>query len=216
MTLAGFDVPLFAVIELSQFQREMLQFFQFFSEEEGRPPRLHEIESRFGLSENSARHQIRALQKKGYLLPREMDPSHFRISTIWTGCAGLTDILLAGSICAGIPEDDAQSGQAFLPIPLDQLGLPSGDTLFALQVRGNSMIGKHIVSGDIVVLNKSKMPHHGDVVAALVDGQTTLKTFCEEKGEKFLRAENSAYNDIHPEDELIIQGVMVYLLRGQP
>jgi len=78
------------------------------------------------------------------------------------------------------------------------------------------MNGKHIVEGDVVLLNKSKGPMHGNVVAALVDNQTTLKTYFEKDGKKFLRAENPAYADIIPAEELQIQGVMIYLLRKTP
>lgn len=191
----------------------MLQFLQVFLEEEGRPPRLHEISLHFGLSEDSARIHLRALQKGGFLLPQESDASFLRVLSPWTNSRSAIDVPIFGTIAAGIPEDNSQDGKAFLPIPLERLGIEPSEPIFALEVRGDSMIGKHIVSGDFVVLNKSKQPLHGNVVAALVDNQTTLKTYFEQDGKKFLRAENPAYKDVVPIEELQIQGVMIYLVR---
>jgi len=198
---------------LSRFQTELLQFFQFFFEEEGRPPRLHEIALRFGLGEDAARIHICVLQKGGFLLPRETDISFLRVLGPWTHSDFVTDVPLFGTIAAGTPEDRSQETRAFIPVPLERLGITPSDDIFALEVRGDSMIGKHIVEGDIVLLNKSKQPLHGNVVAALVDNQTTLKTYFDQGGKRFLHAENPAYPDIVPSEELQIQGVMIYLLR---
>ena len=86
---------------------------------------------------------------------------------------------------------------------------------FALRVRGDSMIGAHIVDGDIVVLEDSKEVHNGDIVAALIDGETTLKRYVVERGWPYLKAENPRYPKLIPARELKIQGVMVSLVRKQ-
>jgi len=83
---------------------------------------------------------------------------------------------------------------------------------FALRVRGDSMIDAHICSGDTVIL-EVREPRKGDIVAALIDGETTLKRFVFENGQPYLHAENEDYPDLIPARELIIQGVMVALLR---
>jgi repressor LexA len=75
------------------------------------------------------------------------------------------------------------------------------------------MIGRHIVDGDYVVLEHGKTPRPGDVVAALIDNESTLKTFVLEQGRPRLRAENPHYPKLIPAEELVIQGVMVGLLR---
>ncbi len=75
------------------------------------------------------------------------------------------------------------------------------------------MIGKHILPGDIVVVEHGVTPKPGDVVAALIDGDSTLKTFCLQRGKPCLRAENPRYPDLVPAAELVIQGVMVALIR---
>jgi len=86
---------------------------------------------------------------------------------------------------------------------------------FALRVRGDSMIGAHIVDGDVVILEDAKEVHDGDVVAALIDGETTLKRYVVERGRPYLKAENPRYPNLVPARELKIQGVMVSLVRKQ-
>ena len=75
------------------------------------------------------------------------------------------------------------------------------------------MIGKHIVSGDLVVLEHGMTPRTGDVVAALIDNESTLKTFVLENGRPYLRAENPGYPALIPAQELVIQGVMITMVR---
>jgi repressor LexA len=87
---------------------------------------------------------------------------------------------------------------------------------FALRVRGESMIDAHIVDGDIVILEQRKDVQSGDIVAALIDGETTLKRYVVEHGRPYLKAENALYPDLRPARELEIQGVMVSLIRKQP
>ena len=75
------------------------------------------------------------------------------------------------------------------------------------------MIGKNIVEGDYVISDTQPHAALGSYVAALVDGQCTLKTFIRENGQTFLRAENPCYANIIPAEEMKVQGVMVFLLR---
>ena len=75
------------------------------------------------------------------------------------------------------------------------------------------MIDAHICNGDTVILEQRE-PRKGDIVAALIDGETTLKRYLVEKGQPFLRAENPDYPDLIPVTDLVIQGVLVALLRN--
>jgi repressor LexA len=84
-----------------------------------------------------------------------------------------------------------------------------------LRVQGDSMIGAHIIDGDIVILEDSKEVQNGDIVAALIDGETTLKRYVMEHGRPYLKAENPRYPNLIPARELKIQGVMVSLVRKQ-
>jgi repressor LexA len=76
------------------------------------------------------------------------------------------------------------------------------------------MIGKGILDGDYAVIEPGRRPRQGDVVAALIDNESTLKTFAIEKNRPVLRAENPRFPKLIPVNELIIQGVMVALVRG--
>ena len=78
------------------------------------------------------------------------------------------------------------------------------------------MINAHILDGDIVILEDRKDVHNGDIVAALIDGETTLKRYVMEHGRPYLKAENPLFPDLTPARELRVQGVMVSLVRKQP
>lgn len=131
---------------------------------------------------------------------------------------GLTGLVLSprvpvfGTIPAGIPIDAAQDADS---VTLDSafFGIKSGAPIFGLRVRGDSMLGAGIRHNDVVFLTVRE-PRSGDIVAALVDGQSTLKRYLSRgKARPVLHSENPAYKDIIPAAELAIQGVMVGLLR---
>jgi repressor LexA len=120
---------------------------------------------------------------------------------------------LFASIPAGSPDEyeavDAPEKLRFIPTTL---GISNPGKAFAVRVRGDSMIDAGIFSGDIVVLEK-KEPRTGDIVAALVDGENTLKRLVKENGRVYLKAENRDYPNIEPQEKLDIQGVVVSVLR---
>jgi repressor LexA len=121
-------------------------------------------------------------------------------------------IPLYGVIPAGLPTDAVQEADSHISVDAASLGVRANTKLFALRVRGDSMIGANIVENDVVFLTpREPRPH--DIVAALIDGESTLKRFLLQRGRAFLRAENPRYPDLLPVNELVIQGVMVGLLR---
>jgi repressor LexA len=133
-------------------------------------------------------------------------------TTTGMATANLVLIPLVGIIPAGYPSDQEQQSDRCVSIDEDTLQLPKNARTFALEVHGDSMIDAHIVAGDVVIM-ELRDPTHRDIVAALIDGETTLKRFLVHKGKPFLRAENSKYPDLIPADELVIQGVFRALLR---
>jgi len=130
-----------------------------------------------------------------------------------TSDSRLISVPIYGSIPAGLPIDAAQEQEGCLLIDVDSLGIKPTARTFGLKVRGDSMIGKSIIDGDTVVIEHGVQPRSGDVVAALIDGQVTLKTFVLQAGKPYLRAENPRYPKLIPQEELQIQGVMVALVR---
>jgi repressor LexA len=175
-------------------------------------PSTREIQDHFGFaSQTAAMNHLRALERKGVIvrLPGKARAvalaSHLRRSPI-------LDIPIFGHIAAGGPEPQDQSQQGTVSVDIESAGLKKNSRMFAVKVRGDSMIGAQISDGDLVILEQ-KVPQNGDIVAALVDGETTLKRYVATEGRPFLRAENPKYPDIFPVNELMIQGVMVALIR---
>lgn len=127
---------------------------------------------------------------------------------------GVEAVPILGSIPAGLADLRYQEPDGLVHVDLDSLNIPRSSRMFALRVTGDSMIGKFILEGDIVVLEQNAEPRPGDVVAAFIDGQSTLKTFILDRGRPCLRAENPRYpHKLIPLNELMIQGVMRLLIR---
>lgn len=126
---------------------------------------------------------------------------------------GLREIPLYGQIAAGMASSVEQEADVCIVVDEATLQLPRNNRTFALKVRGDSMIDAHILDGDTVIL-EFREPRHNDVVAALIDGETTLKRYRTEGGRPFLKAENPRFPNLIPAQELVIQGVVVALLRN--
>jgi len=114
---------------------------------------------------------------------------------------------------AGYAETVEQEEIGTVSVDATTLGLSKNKRAFALKVRGDSMIGKFICDGDIVILEHGPDPRNGDIVAALIDRKTTLKTFIQKGPKQYLKAENPKYPNLIPSDELVIQGVYKGLIR---
>jgi len=182
----------------------------------GRPaPTLREIARRFGFrSHRAAACHLDALKRKGLL---ESEPGKARSLRITSPLAKLRrqimDIPLFGSVPAGLAQNREQEAEGCISVDIQSIGFKPTRNTFALRVTGDSMIGRHICDGDIVVLEHGPEPRSGQIVAALIDRKSTLKTFVLKNGKPFLKAENPGYPDLVPSDDLMIQGVFRALLR---
>jgi repressor LexA len=125
---------------------------------------------------------------------------------------GLVDLPLLGEIPAGRPGAAEGRAEACIPVSFEALDIQRNARCFVLKVSGDSMIGAHIVDGDLVVL-ELRSPHDGAVVAALIDGEAVLKRFVVRNGRPFLKAENPRYPELVPAQELVIQGVLRAVIR---
>ena len=202
---------------LTDRQQQIVDFLQQHYRDTGIMPSTREIQNHFGFSSQTAAvSHLRALEKKGVI---ERLPGKAR-ALIFTGeyaperweFSDLREIPLYGQIAAGMSEESAQEPDSTLTIDPQTMGLPRNANVFALKVRGDSMIDAHITEGDLVIL-EHKEPRNQDVVAALIDGETTLKRYVVDGKNPFLRAENEMFPDLIPARELVIQGVMVGLIR---
>ena len=201
--------------ELTQRQREILEFIGDCQQAEGVTPSVRDIAAHFGFrSMTSGLDHIRALRRKGYLGGEPGRARSLRVKSPWQAWRRrVVDIPIYGVIPAGFARDQAQEACGCVSIDVETLGIRPTPRTFALRVTGDSMVGRHIIDGDIVVLEHGLPPKNGDVVAALIDNESTLKTFVLNRSRPFLRAENPRYPDLLPADELVIQGVMVALIR---
>jgi repressor LexA len=200
---------------LTRAQRRVLEFIQNEIRADRPAPTHREIARHFGFrSIRAAACHLEALKRKGFIAAEPGKARSLRVtSTLAKLRHRVADIPLFGSIPAGFADPRQQEARGCVSVDIGTLGLKPSPRTFALEVRGDSMIGRHILDGDVVVVEHGQSPRHGDVVAALIDGESTLKTYVADKGKPFLRAENPRYPALHPVGELVIQGVMVALIR---
>ena len=154
---------------------------------------------------------LRALERKG-VISRSPHKARGLSDPAMTMQIGHRIVALLGAIPAGRAADAASMEETRLAIDSKFFGVNETAEIFALKVRGESMIGAQIADGDTVLLTRAA-PREGDIVAALIDGEVTLKRYQIKKGKPFLKAENPAYPDLIPATELVIQGVMIGLIR---
>src|SRR4051812_25293415 len=112
----------------------------------------------------------------------------------------LLGVPLLGTIPAGNPTTDSLPVDTCSNVDVDMLRLPKGTRVFALKVQGDSMKNAGIFSGDVVFL-EFRDPRNGEIVAALIDGECTLKRYVVQRGRPFLRAENDKYPALIPAHE---------------
>jgi len=198
---------------LTERQKNVLDFIQREQREKGVTPSTREIQSHFGFaSQTSVMQYLAALERKGFL---DRHPRKARALITPAMKVRITDIPIYGQIPAGMSALTEQTIEGHVSLDARSANISRNHSTFALCVRGDSMIGAHIVDGDIVILEESKEVHNGDIVAALIDGEATLKRYVVEHGRPYLKAENPRYPNLIPARELKIQGVMVSLIRKQ-
>jgi repressor LexA len=197
---------------LTDRQQQILEFIDEAQGRSGVMPSTREIQQHFGFaSQTAAVNHLRALEKKG-VIQRQAGKARAVSLTANLKRDPIIDIPIYGQIAAGLAELTEQEEDGRITVDATSIGLNRSQRAFALKVRGESMIGVGINDGDLVIL-ELREPKSRDVVAALIDGETTLKTYVVSHGKPFLRAENPLFPDLIPARELTIQGVMVALIR---
>jgi repressor LexA len=199
---------------LTERQRDVLEFIQNEQRENGITPSTREIQKHFRLaSQTSVMQYLAVLERKGFL-DRHARKARALITPVQK--VRITDIPIYGQIPAGMSTLTEQTIEGHVSLDAKSANVSKNVHTFALRVRGDSMIDAHILDGDIVILEDRKDVQNGDIVAALIDGETTLKRYVMEHGRPYLKAENPQFPDLIPARELRVQGVMVSLLRKQP
>lgn len=190
--------------ELTKREEQILKYIQTFTEEKGYPPTVREIGKAVGLSSTATVHAyLHRLEQKGALRRGNSLPRAISVKP------GVVSVPVLGKIAAGMPLPAVEYQQDILTLPADLAG--NGE-LFALRVHGNSMIDAGIFDGDIVVVRKQSTAENGDIVAALIEDEATVKRFFREDGHIRLQPENRVMQPIIT-DEATILGKVVSLMR---
>ncbi|HET6296030.1 MAG TPA: transcriptional repressor LexA [Kribbella sp.] len=217
-------------------QRRVLDVIRDSVDSRGYPPSMREIGEKVGLtSSSSVSHQLRVLEQKGLLrrdpnrpraievrYPNEVADAARRGSfgsvrqTAYdeTGAGDAHPdavyVPVVGQIAAGNPILAEQDIEEVFPLPRAMVG---EGTLFMLKVKGESMIDAAICDGDWVVVRQEQTAENGDIVAAMIDGEATVKTFKKTKNEIWLLPHNPAFEPIDGKDATILGKVVTVLRR---
>jgi repressor LexA len=211
-------------------QRKVLQVIRDSVQRRGYPPSMREIGEAVGLtSTSSVSYQLSTLQSKGYLRrdagrPRTVEvrlPGHPAVrpeteepdeAAFDIPSQDTTYVPLIGRIAAGGPILAEETIEDIFPLPKQLVG---NGTLFLLKVVGDSMINAAIADGDWVVVRQQPVAENGDIVAAMIDGEATVKTFKRADDHIWLMPHNPAYTPI-PGDDATVLGKIVTVLRRVP
>ena len=193
-------------MSLNDTQRRIYDFLVERSAD-GIPPSVREIGTAVGLrSTSSVQANLDALEEKGYIT---RDPMLKRSIRIVGQNDNITHVPIVGTVTAGAPILAVESIEGYFPYT----GSVSRDKpLFALHVRGESMIEAGILDGDLVIAEKTPYARNGDLVVALVEDEATVKTFYKEDGYYRLQPENPSYMPIIVSDVSIL-GKVVAVMR---
>jgi repressor LexA len=205
--------------DLTERQRRILEFIRAWVERHGYPPSVREIAEAVGLvSPSSVAYQLKELEKKGYL---RRDPNRPRAVDVRPP-GELVDeeaarlqrptpayVPVVGRIAAGGPILAEQAVEEVFPLPRELVG---EGTVFLLHVKGDSMIDAAICDGDWVAVRQQPTANSGEIVAAMIDGEATVKTYRRRDGRVWLMPQNPAFEPI-PGEQATILGRVVAVLR---
>lgn len=203
---------------ITQRQQEILEFIRMKIETRGFPPSIREIGQAFNIvSPNGVMCHLKALEKKGYIERNkgiDDQKSAARAITIpGMRTAGasfpMLGLVAAGTGLEAVPQNERLDLWNFFA------GKDGGKELYALRVRGQSMIEDFIDEGDVVIIKKQDTAENGERVVAIVNGDATLKRFYRRKGQIILEPSNSSMNPIilEPSNDVKIVGVLVGVAR---
>ena len=203
--------------ELTSRQHDVAEFIRSFTDRHGVPPTVREIGDRFRITPRAAFDHLRALERKG-VLQRRTSPGRTSRALTLTDQApgGFRRVPILGRIAAGTPITAIENRDG--DVPIAGSALPNGgENVFALRVRGDSMIDAHICDGDLVLVRQQEIAQPNDIVAAMVDGDATVKRFARDGQRIVLKPEHPTMSPIvvdPREQEFRILGKVIGLLRG--
>ncbi|MBI4590153.1 MAG: repressor LexA [Candidatus Rokubacteria bacterium] len=202
--------------ELTGRQRQVLAFIRTFTERHDVPPTVREIGQHFRVTPRAAFDHLRALEKKGALRRRPTAGRTSRVLTLADRGPVTREVPVLGRIAAGAPLLAEENREGSLPIGVEWLA-GKGEEIFALRVRGESMVNAHIVDGDLVLVRRQESAEPGDIVVALLDNEATVKRFERKRDAVLLKPEHPTMPPIvvRPgRKDFKILGKVIGLVRG--
>ncbi len=202
--------------ELTRRQREILAFIRSFTQRHSVPPTVREIGGHFRVTPRAAFDHLRALEKKGALRRRVTAGRTSRVLTLADRGPAIREVPVLGRIAAGAPLLAEENREGSLPIGVEWLA-GKGEEIFALRVRGDSMVNAHIVEGDLVLVRRQEGAEPGDIVVALLDNEATVKRFGRQGEAVVLKPEHPTMSPIlvrQGQKDFKILGKVVGLVRG--
>lgn len=208
--------------DLTQRQREILNYLCRYFQANNYWPSIRNIQEEFDFkSTNAVMGHLRALERKNAIQRIPGQARAYRLADYGThesvndDDSQLVDLPIYGSIAAGYPDGVESTGEiGRIQVDSATAGVRRGGRAFALKVRGESMIDAGILDGDVIVIEPGE-PRHGDIVAALIDQETTLKRYMKESGKSpYLKAENPHYPELYPVVEMMVQGIAKAVVRS--
>jgi len=199
---------------LTEKQEAVLRFIEEYQMAHGKSPTLREMREHFNVSsDNSILKHLKGLCEKGFL---EKDDTPRGIKLLESvkqklSGGGGVNLPILGAIPAGGPVMTEEYIKGWMNVAEELAG--NAEDYFFLEVTGNSMIDAGIFEGDLVLVDVKKEPRDSNIVVALIDNENTLKRLVKKEGKVYLKAENKEYKDIHPVEELTVQGVVTALIR---
>lgn len=206
--------------DLSERQQQILEMIRTTVNDRGYPPSVREIGDAVGLSSTSSVHnQLAALERSGYLRrdparPRAIEVRIDADTDLPTSTVPMRSVPLVGEIAAGAPIVAEERVEDLYPLPRTLVG---EGTLFMLRVRGDSMLQAGVFPGDLVVVRQQPTVEQGEMCAAMIDGEATVKFFRRTRGgEVFLDPANEGYEPIPvtADADSAILGKVVSVLRS--
>lgn len=200
--------------DLSSREKDILTFINNEASVKGFPPSVREICSAVGLKSTSTVHgYLNSLERKGYIKRDLTKPRAIDVLQCGSEMQNVRRIAksvpLVGAVTAGIPILATENISDYIPLPKDWVG---EDSVFMLNVKGDSMIGAGILDSDMLIVRCQQDAQNGDIVVALIEDEATVKRLQKVKGRIELHPENPAYSVISS-DNISIMGKVIGLMR---
>jgi repressor LexA len=208
--------------KLTKKQNRVLQAITRKINGNGVPPTLEELREDLGMgSKNAVLSHLAALVKKGYIersskardirVLKRVDRERAFDRNLEVGHE--IEMPLIGTVAAGTPVLTEENIERFIYVP--NYLVQSKQPCFALRVHGDSMQNAGIHDGDLVIVQSTQLANNGDIVVALIGNEVTVKRLIVKENQRYLKAENPVFSDIHPDEPWSLQGKVLALIREQ-